>query len=217
MSGKLIITQFLTGIKYFGQATPLLLTVAVIELSDIAFAVRSCYSSSISDICIISLHYADQLEWNYYLFLYFLQVDSIPAVFGITRDPFIVFTSNLFAILGNFCFLLFYLGSMRHTEVPPFCILYTSIVFHVKEFIVIWKRVVSPLWDTFFLFLSFFCLPSPCFNFCFLFLFVCWEWVDILEMVHNQELNETKHLPWWLGGLSICGLTFPAVVFFYFM
>ncbi|KAK2977621.1 hypothetical protein RJ640_007257 [Escallonia rubra] len=47
------------------KATPLLLTVAVIELSDIAFA-----------------------------------VDSIPAVFGVTRDPFIVFTSNLFAILG---------------------------------------------------------------------------------------------------------------------
>ncbi|KAL9251546.1 Thylakoid membrane protein TERC, chloroplastic-like protein [Drosera capensis] len=47
------------------KATPLLLTVAVLELSDIAFA-----------------------------------VDSIPAVFGVTRDPFIVFTSNLFAILG---------------------------------------------------------------------------------------------------------------------
>lgn len=27
-------------------------------------------------------------------------VDSIPAVFGITRDPFIVYTSNVFAILG---------------------------------------------------------------------------------------------------------------------
>lgn len=26
--------------------------------------------------------------------------DSIPAVFGVTRDPFIVFTSNIFAILG---------------------------------------------------------------------------------------------------------------------
>ncbi|KAJ0088107.1 hypothetical protein Patl1_31988 [Pistacia atlantica] len=53
------------SVKHFGQATPLLLTVAVIELSDIAFA-----------------------------------VDSIPAVFGVSRDPFIVFTSNLFAILG---------------------------------------------------------------------------------------------------------------------
>jgi tellurite resistance protein TerC len=27
-------------------------------------------------------------------------VDSIPAVFGVTRDPFLVFTSNMFAILG---------------------------------------------------------------------------------------------------------------------
>jgi tellurite resistance protein TerC len=35
-------------------------------------------------------------------------VDSIPAVFGVTRDPFIVFTSNIFAILGlrNLYFLL---------------------------------------------------------------------------------------------------------------
>ena len=27
-------------------------------------------------------------------------VDSIPAIFGITRDPFLVFTSNIFALLG---------------------------------------------------------------------------------------------------------------------
>src|SRR6185503_2493824 len=27
-------------------------------------------------------------------------VDSIPAIFGITSDPFIVYTSNIFAILG---------------------------------------------------------------------------------------------------------------------
>jgi tellurite resistance protein TerC len=27
-------------------------------------------------------------------------VDSIPAVFGVTRDPYIVFYSNIFAILG---------------------------------------------------------------------------------------------------------------------
>ncbi|XP_048138269.1 thylakoid membrane protein TERC, chloroplastic isoform X4 [Rhodamnia argentea] len=57
--------RFITNQNGLWKATPLLLTVAVIELSDIAFA-----------------------------------VDSIPAVFGVTRDPFIVFTSNLFAILG---------------------------------------------------------------------------------------------------------------------
>lgn len=29
-----------------------------------------------------------------------LAIDSIPAVFGVTRDPFIVYTSNVFAVLG---------------------------------------------------------------------------------------------------------------------
>jgi TerC family integral membrane protein len=46
-------------------ATPLLLTLAVVEISDVVFA-----------------------------------VDSIPAVFGVTLDPFIVYTSNIFAILS---------------------------------------------------------------------------------------------------------------------
>ncbi|MBW3594058.1 MAG: TerC family protein [Actinobacteria bacterium] len=46
-------------------ATPLVIVLAFIEMTDIVFA-----------------------------------VDSIPAIFGITRDPFIVLTSNVFAILG---------------------------------------------------------------------------------------------------------------------
>jgi tellurite resistance protein TerC len=46
-------------------ATPLLLVLVVIEVTDILFA-----------------------------------VDSIPAIFAVTRDPFIVYTSNVFAILG---------------------------------------------------------------------------------------------------------------------
>jgi tellurite resistance protein TerC len=46
-------------------ATPLLVALVFIELSDVAFA-----------------------------------LDSIPAIFGVTLDPFIVFTSNIFAILG---------------------------------------------------------------------------------------------------------------------
>jgi tellurite resistance protein TerC len=35
-------------------------------------------------------------------------VDSIPAVFGVTRDVFIVYTSNIFAVLGlrALCFLV---------------------------------------------------------------------------------------------------------------
>jgi len=47
------------------SATPLFLTLIVIESSDIIFA-----------------------------------IDSIPAVLAITRDPFIVYTSNIFAIMG---------------------------------------------------------------------------------------------------------------------
>jgi tellurite resistance protein TerC len=46
-------------------ATPLLLALVMVELSDAIFA-----------------------------------VDSIPAIFAITTDPFLVFTSNVFAILG---------------------------------------------------------------------------------------------------------------------
>ncbi len=43
-------------------------------------------------------------------------LDSIPAIFSITRDPFIVFTSNIFAIMGlrAIYFLLAYLASQFH-------------------------------------------------------------------------------------------------------
>ncbi len=47
-------------------------------------------------------------------------VDSIPAIFGITRDPFIVYTSNIFAILGlrSLYFLLAnFLGMFRFLKV----------------------------------------------------------------------------------------------------
>jgi tellurite resistance protein TerC len=47
------------------KATPLVLALVTIEVSDVVFA-----------------------------------VDSIPAVFAVTRDPFIVFTSNICAVLG---------------------------------------------------------------------------------------------------------------------
>ncbi|MBX7115367.1 MAG: TerC family protein [Myxococcaceae bacterium] len=65
------VTSTLSGDKFFvleeGRrfATPLLLALVVVEVSDVIFA-----------------------------------VDSIPAIFAITTDPFIVFTSNIFAILG---------------------------------------------------------------------------------------------------------------------
>lgn len=70
-STHLRVSKSYSGAKFFvcenGQllATPLLLVLLVIEITDVTFA-----------------------------------VDSIPAIFGITRDPFIVYTSNVFAILG---------------------------------------------------------------------------------------------------------------------
>ncbi len=51
-----------TGLRY---ATPLLVVLVLVEISDLIFA-----------------------------------VDSIPAIFAVTSDPFIVFTANTFAILG---------------------------------------------------------------------------------------------------------------------
>ena len=65
------VTDQLHGDRFFisenGKrfATPLFVTLLVIETTDVAFA-----------------------------------VDSIPAVFSVSRDPFIVLTSNIFAILG---------------------------------------------------------------------------------------------------------------------
>lgn len=65
------VTATYEGARFFVRragrlyATPLLLVLAVVEATDIVFA-----------------------------------VDSIPAIFAVTSDPFIVYTSNIFAILG---------------------------------------------------------------------------------------------------------------------
>jgi tellurite resistance protein TerC len=57
--------HFLTKIDGRWHATPLMVALVFLEMSDIIFA-----------------------------------VDSVPAIFAITREPLIVFTSNVFAILG---------------------------------------------------------------------------------------------------------------------
>ena len=41
-------------------------------------------------------------------------VDSIPAIFGVTLDPFIVYTSNIFAILGLRALYFTLAGMMKH-------------------------------------------------------------------------------------------------------
>ena len=49
----------------------------------------------------------EALAWSA-LWISIFAVDSIPAIFAITADPFLVFTSNVFAILGlrSLCFAL---------------------------------------------------------------------------------------------------------------
>jgi tellurite resistance protein TerC len=58
-------SRFFVHVNGVRTATPLFLTLILVETSDVMFA-----------------------------------IDSIPAIFAITRDPFLVFTSNVFAILG---------------------------------------------------------------------------------------------------------------------
>ncbi|ENM1017987.1 TerC family protein [Klebsiella variicola] len=65
MRDKIESERFFTRKNGVLFATPLLLVLILVELSDVIFA-----------------------------------VDSIPAIFAVTTDPFIVLTSNLFAILG---------------------------------------------------------------------------------------------------------------------
>ena len=50
------------------------------------------------------------------------QVDSIPSVFGVTKDPFIVYSSNMFAILS-----LRQLYSLVNILVTKFVYLQTSV------------------------------------------------------------------------------------------
>ena len=45
-------------------------------------------------------------------------VDSVPAIFGITQDPFIVFTSNIFAILGLRALYFLLAGVMDAVPLP---------------------------------------------------------------------------------------------------
>lgn len=57
--------KFFTEIDGIKMATPMLLCMIAVEISDVVFA-----------------------------------VDSIPAIFGVTEDPLVVFSSNMFAIMG---------------------------------------------------------------------------------------------------------------------
>lgn len=95
------------GIK---MATPLLVVVAVIEFTDILFA-----------------------------------VDSIPAIFAISKDPFILYTSNIFAILGLRS-LYFLLSNFIHMfSKLPYGLAFILSFIGVKMIISPWYEIPSPI------------------------------------------------------------------------
>src|SRR5262249_55086447 len=62
-------------------------------------------------LCLLSVELSDRL------FAVVFAVESIPAIFGVTLDPFIVYTPNVFAILGLrsfFALLAILLNAFRH-------------------------------------------------------------------------------------------------------
>ncbi|MBI4465216.1 MAG: TerC family protein [Acidobacteria bacterium] len=65
-------------------------------------------------------------------------VDSIPAIFAITRDPFIVYTSNIFAILGLRALYFLLAGAMaqfRYLKVGLGCVLtYVGIKMTIHDY-----------------------------------------------------------------------------------
>lgn len=68
-------------------------------------------------------------------------VDSIPAVFAITHDPFIVFTSNIFAILGLRA-LYFLLSDMNDRfHLLKFGIAFILVFIGIKMLIVHWIKI----------------------------------------------------------------------------
>ncbi|OJU76774.1 MAG: hypothetical protein BGO09_09340 [Bacteroidetes bacterium 47-18] len=91
-------------------ATPLLVVVAVIEFTDVLFA-----------------------------------VDSIPAIFAISKDPFILYTSNIFAILGLRS-LYFLLSNFIHMfSKLPYGLSIILTFIGVKMIISPWYHISSPV------------------------------------------------------------------------
>lgn len=104
------VDKFFTVQNGIKMATPLLVVVAVIEFTDVLFA-----------------------------------VDSIPAIFAISKDPFILYTSNIFAILGLRS-LYFLLSNFIHmfSKLPYGLAIILSFI-GVKMLISPWIHIPSPV------------------------------------------------------------------------
>ncbi|MGV3630781.1 MAG: TerC family protein [Bacteroidota bacterium] len=71
-------------------------------------------------------------------------VDSIPAIFSVTKDPFIVFTSNIFAILGLRNLFFFLSGMMDKFQYIKFSLVAILLFVGLKMVLVSWVEI-SPI------------------------------------------------------------------------
>lgn len=65
-------------------------------------------------------------------------VDSIPAVFGVTQDPFIVFTSNIFAILGLRSLYFALASLLRQFAYLKYSLIFVLFFVGMKMIVLVW-------------------------------------------------------------------------------
>lgn len=70
-------------------------------------------------------------------------LDSIPAIFGITNDPFIVFTSNVFAILGLRSLYFVLAGAIQYFKYLKIGLSIVLVFIGVKMLIEIWHWEIN--------------------------------------------------------------------------
>jgi tellurite resistance protein TerC len=116
MRGHLRITEGYHGESFFvpkdglRYATPLLLVLVLVELSDLIFA-----------------------------------VDSIPAIFAVTGDPFIVLTSNVFAILGLRAMYFLLADMAERFHLLSYGLAFIVMFVGVKMLIMDWFKIPLPV------------------------------------------------------------------------
>ncbi|HET9811238.1 MAG TPA: TerC/Alx family metal homeostasis membrane protein [Sphingomicrobium sp.] len=94
------------------QATPLLLALIVIELTDVLFA-----------------------------------LDSIPAIFAVTRDTLIIYSSNIFAVIGLRALYFALAGLMERLRFLRYGLAFLLVMIGTK--VIVGKIVEIPVWVTF--------------------------------------------------------------------
>jgi len=72
-------------------------------------------------------------------------LDSIPAIFGVTQNPFVVFTSNVFAILGLRSLYFVLAGAIEYFRYLKVGLSVVLIFIGVKMLIVNWYKISTNL------------------------------------------------------------------------